>query len=200
MLRLFPLLSILIVLGLIAGGFFYGWPQFQEFRSLQNELESKEKALEQKEEHFTEFRDLETKLADYEEELSKIDAALPLELSMPVVFQMLEDAAVMGGVLLESTGVDAVQAEKTEHEGADRITFSSTIRGSYTSFKDFLRALHNNPRFFDVQSVQLATPDEETSLFNVSIQLATYAATPFVSSDDDDEEEEEELFLEEETP
>ena len=75
--RTIIIITVLVFLGVIVGGVFLWWPEYQEFMELRKELENRKIALEQKRAYFVELEEISRKLKDYQKEFEKIDSAFP---------------------------------------------------------------------------------------------------------------------------
>jgi len=179
MFRLIPIISIFLLFFVVFGGYYLWWPQYQHFQDLRSGLAEKKAQLEQAEEYLSELKTLSNKLAGYKDELAKVDSALPLEPSIPALFNFIQKTSSENGLILKKINLAESSLEKIpEEERIQRISFSITVSGSYSAFKNFLSAIYKNARMIEVNSVDFSssTTSEEggTGLFTFDLNLKTH--------------------------
>lgn len=178
--RLIPTISIFLLFFVVLGGYFFWWPEYQNFQNLRLMLENKKVQLEQAEEYLSELEALFDRLKGYGDELAKVDSALPLDPSIPALFNFIQKTSSENGLILkEMTLTKSSLEEATEKEEVQKIPFSVVVSGSYSGFKNFLSALYKNARIIEVNSVDFSspsTPEEEgIDLFVFSLGLETHS-------------------------
>jgi len=162
------ILTILIVIFLL-------WPGYLKFQNLQAQIKNKEVELQYKGEYYKELSSLQEKLNNYQEEFSKIDSALPSELSLPSFYNFLQKVASENGLVLESIGTFSTKnlAEKTDIK--ETSLNSVKLVGSYSSFKNFLTALEKNSRMISIEDISFSTPQEGESFdFDITMKIYSY--------------------------
>lgn len=167
-----PIINVLLAVGLIAAGFFLWKPELKKFLDLKAELKQKETELKAKEDYFLNLNGLESKLKRYENELDKIDSALPDNLSLPALFSFIQKTSSENGLILEDLTSGGLN-ESSANPGVKEIFFNGSVTGSYSSFKNFLDALYNNAKLFEVESISFLSA-EEGGLFTFDVKIKTY--------------------------
>jgi len=181
--RIILIVFIGLVLVLIAGGYFLGWPKYMEFKTEKIELETKDEEIELKEKYFSRLENYSAEFLEYANELAKVDTALPTDPSMPALFNLILKITAENGLILNSIDFGGLSSpEKKEGEGIQEIPFSFSVSGSYSALKNFLSVIYKNARLFEIVSITLssggeAMGGEETGgeLFTFSLSLKTYA-------------------------
>lgn len=176
MARFIPIISIIILVLLIVGGYFYWWPEYQKFQELSLELKIKNATIRQEEEYLRELTNLSNKLADYKEALSKIDSAIPLEPSIPALFQFIQETSSENGLTLNEIrlmGITLIQPQPEKEEKIKQISLGISVSGSYTSLKNFLSSIYKNARIIEVESINFSSP--KGTSFDFDLNLKTYA-------------------------
>lgn len=172
--RYLPIISIFLLILLILAGIFFWWPKVEETLDLREKLKIKEAEVKQREEYPKKLIAISHELEQYSDELDKIDSALPEEPSIPVLFNYIQKTTSENGLILESVSLTSVSSAK-DKIGVREVSFSVSATGSYSSFKNFLASIYINARLIDIKSISFTSPDEETGLFNFSLNFATYA-------------------------
>lgn len=172
-----PIIVILVlILLIIAGGYFFCWPKYQQFSVKKQELETKDEEIKKREEYLAGLESLLEKLKSFEQEISKIETALPTQPSIAALFKFLQKTSSENGLILEDTNIGQLyNLEKTEGR-VQKMPFSISLTGSYSSFKNFLSSLYQNSRLIEVKLISFSSPtEEESNLFTFELTLETYA-------------------------
>ncbi len=173
--RLIPIISILILLALILGGYFFWWPEYQKFNEKKLELGRKDAEIKQKEEHLSGLESISAKLSEYTDAISKIDNALPTDPSVAALYYFFLKASSENGLILVSHNFGELYTLVAPTERVQKMPFSITLSGSYPAFKNFLSTIYNNVRLFEVDSISFSSPPEGESLFTFNLRLRTHA-------------------------
>ncbi len=152
------IVSILLVFLIVLGGYFFWWPEYQNFQGLKLALEKKKAEFEQAEKYLSGLKTLSDKFAGYRDEVAKVDSALPSEPSIPALFDFIQKTGSQNGLILEEINLDKLPLG----EGRIRkIPFSITVSGAYPAFKNFLSAVYRNARLIEVNSINFSSPIAE---------------------------------------
>ena len=167
--RIIIIITVLVFLGVIVGGVFLWWPEYQEFMELRKELEDRRIALEQKRAYFAELKEISQKLEDYQEEFEKIDSAFPEKPLIPAIMNFIQNIASENGLVAAGLGDYNVSLAG---EGKFReIAFS----GSYSALKSFLSAIYNNARIIEVETITFGSSEEGGEIFEFKVGFKTHA-------------------------
>ena len=150
-------ISVILFLAVIFGTIFYWWPKLQEYINAQETVKIKDSEIAKKEEYFSKLRSIDSKLNDYTDELGKIDSALPLDPSMPELFNFMKEASSENGLILEQLTLGQ-GADSAIVSGVQEIPFSVSVAGSYSAFKNLLTAVFQNVRMVDVGVISFSSP------------------------------------------
>lgn len=167
-----PRLIIIIVMFAAALflGFFFVWPEYQDFQQIQAELSQKKIELDSKKDYYDQFRKIWEEFEKYKGSLSRVDNAIPQTYSLPALFYYFQKTAGESGLLLESLSFQGVTGEEIKE-----ISFGLEVSGSYASLKSFFSALENSSRIFKVKSVIFSSPEEDEKSFSFNLEIATYS-------------------------
>lgn len=167
------LISIILFVITILIGIFLVWPNYLKFQNFQQQIKNKETELQYLEEYYQDLADLSEKLKGYQEELSKIDSALPESPDLPSFANFFQKTASENGLILKSLGSFSINplAQKTEIK---EISFSPELSGSYSSFKNFLKALEKSSRMIEVENISFSSP-KEGEIFDFKLEIKTHS-------------------------
>ncbi len=171
--RTIIIIITLVFLGVIIGGIFLWWPEYQEFMELRKELENRKITLEQKRVYFAELKEISQKLEDYQEEFEKINLAFPEKPLIPAIMNFIQNIASENGLIAADLGNYNVSSVG---EGKFReITFSGSFSGSYPALKSFLSAIYNNTRIIEVETISFGSSEEGGEIFGFEVSFKTHA-------------------------
>jgi len=172
-----PIIVVILLLFVAAaGGYFFWWPKYQEFSLKKQEFEIKDESIKQREEYLANLENLSKKLLNYQEQISKIETALPDQVSVAAIFKFLQKISPENGLLIKDTNIGELYNLKKTEAGVQQMPFKMSFVGSYNSFKNFLSSVYQNSRLIDVESISFSSPKEEGgNLFTFELTLQTYA-------------------------
>ena len=174
--RLIPIVGIVVLILLGVGGYFFWWPEYQEFKQQGILLEEKTRGLEEKNNYYSKLESISNELNNYKDELDKINSALPAEASLPILFDFIQRTSAENGLILSDISLSgkAISSSKSSGEtGIENISLSVSLLGSYPAFKNFLTAIYKNSRLIKASSIGFSSPTEE-DFFDFSVSLETY--------------------------
>ena len=162
--RFFTAIIICAIIFLGVGGYFLWWPNYQELKTLRAELTRKEMLVQQKKEYFSKLAADAEKLNNYEEEMTKINEALPDDLSIANLFKYIIKTTAENGLVLKDVSGSGI-AQKEGGSEVQRFPFSFTALGSYPSLKNLLQTIYKNTRLIEISSISFSSPKGGSSLF-----------------------------------
>lgn len=150
-------------------GFFLLWPEYQNFQQVQADLGQKKAELDSKISYYSEIKNIWSRLEEYRDSLSQINEFIPDSYSLPALFNYLQGLASQTGLVLEDITLGGVGGE-----GIKEINLNLEVSGTYSSLKNFLNALEQSAKLFNVKSISFSFP-EEVGVFSFKIAVATYS-------------------------
>ncbi len=150
---------LIIVIILIASGclfWFLVMPQYNQFKVLQSELIIKEAEYNAKYAYYAEVLRLFSELEKKQEGLSKIDKALPDEISLSPIIYFIQKKTQESGLIAKDLFFTKI-SNKDNKESIKDINFSLSVIGSYTSLKNFLYALERSANLFETRSISFSS-------------------------------------------
>ena len=154
---------------LALGGYFLFWPKYEEFQEKKSEIETKDEEIRLKEEYLSSLESSSEKLLTYSEQLSKVNSAFPVNPSSAVIFDFFQKASSENGLIL--TRIDMGKMEQKSEERIQEISFSISVSGSYSAFKNFLSVIYVSSRMIEVKSINFSSPIEKKDLFDFNLEL-----------------------------
>jgi len=163
------IICFIVALGLGIG---VVWPKYQDYKVLKLGVEKKKIELSYHQQYFAELKEIDSKLSKYEVALSKIDYALPADFSLPAFFANLQRIASQSGMILNQIGEGPIQKTGAIQERS----FSLSLSGSFSNFKNFLSALEKSAKLIEVENFSFTSlkSAEESISFTVSIKTYSY--------------------------
>ena len=161
-------IAILIVFAAsLLVGIFLLWPKYQLFNDLLKEAHSRLAELATKTEYYSQIKDINVELELYQDQLAKISNALPREQSLPSLLNYLGESASQTGLILGDFVVTASQDQRIKKTG-----ISLELSGSYSSLKDFIKAIEKSARSFEIASISISAPQKKGDSFSFRLDIA----------------------------
>jgi Tfp pilus assembly protein PilO len=178
------LINLAVILILI---FVFIDPLWVSIKTLKTGIAKQEQEVKKVEELVAKIQKLEQEYQEIGGDIEKISLALPQEEDLPYLITQFESLASSNGLLLESV---KFTNEKTNKEtkkksfqkpgrlnqpeevspSSSRLSFEMKLNGSYEGFKEYLRALENNVRLMDVNSIDFSAGQKDgTDLSSLGI-------------------------------
>lgn len=153
--RLFIAILILLVTGLLI--YFFVFPKYQEFKSLQMTVGLKQAEFHAKYAYYAEVNKIFNELSKRKESLEKIDKSLPNSVSLANLVYFLQKKGTESGLNIKSlffTKASVISASNPMRE----IVFSMNTVGGYSALKNFLANLEKSSSLFNVNSISFSSP------------------------------------------
>ena len=181
----------IFAVGIICAVFLLDIPKFQSISDLNNILTDKEQNLKDKQDLIARVEKLIDGYNQNQEILKKIDYILPNNSDIPNLIVQIEALAKESGMNLGAVDFKIIEEKisgkaqevrsggtKTEAtKDYHTMNISISVAGDYAAFKNFLRAIEENIRLMDVQSVNFSSGAAEgakAGIFEFDINLQTY--------------------------
>ena len=165
-------ISLALIIGLVL-------PRYRELRVVKKEIEEANAKIEKRDKYFSQLRELADQLKKYQEEISKIDSAIPSEMSVLNMFNFLSETSSQNGLLLKEVALEKSSSSKISSRLRENyITFN--VVGSYPSFKNFLSLLEKSARIIQIENISFSSGSVSTkkgeapTLFKVTIKVNSY--------------------------
>lgn len=186
--------SFLIIAGAISGAVLIATlfilPAYQEAKVLRQEVASEEDSLQRKKDLISQIEALTEKFQQSQDKVEKINLIVPQDPNIPEAIIQLESLAARSGMILGSIDLGAQKSGQLQRRGEDisdeetsedglrykTLLMKQKVIGSYSSFKNYLKAVEENMRLIDVVSVIFSSPGSEDgrSVFEYTLSLNAY--------------------------
>jgi Tfp pilus assembly protein PilO len=184
-----PISIVIIGLIIVLSVSFFVYPEYKTFNRLRLELGEKKAEFNAEFDYYADITKTYYELKNREELLEKIDNALPNELAFGRIVYFFQKTAEENGLMVRDLFLS--KSSRSDVSGVsgkiNEIVFSIDLMGDYSSLKDFIIALEDSARIFEVISIsfgsesfsQLDSLDREfevyqTYLFNLQIKTYSY--------------------------
>jgi len=163
-------ITLALVVLFLAGGYFFWWPRYNEYKTNGKILEYKGLETENKRNYLEEIEAKINILSDYQEEIIKINSAIPIyDFSEVALFSFIQKTCSENGLVLLNLGLadqQSVQDINRQVSGKKvweitSLPFDISVAGSYSSLKNFLSAVYKNSRIIEVEAVSFSAEEPE---------------------------------------
>lgn len=164
---------LLGILGVIAAGYFYTWPQLTELKSVRTTAAARTADLEAIQAQQQEISVLAQQLASRAADLDRLTLAVPSTSRNEELLVSLEHMASTSGVVLST-----VQPTATAASSGSEVTV--TLRGSYSGVAAFIELLDKNLRPVKIVDLSLTGSSDVVgaSLVDATMTVVAADATP----------------------
>ncbi len=176
-----PITIALILLTILLLVFFLVVPQYHTFVKLQNNLAEKRAEEKAQREYYVEIAKTHNDLYEHKDDIKKIDDALPKDPALAKLLYYIQDTAKKNGIMVKDLFLSK-SSLANQREGVTynikEIVFSTNVLGSYVSLGNFLSALENSARIFEVTTISFGSGSSSKSGVisqNFSLQIKTYS-------------------------
>lgn len=147
------------------------YPKYQNLSRLKKTELLKKAELENFQNYSQQLKETFEKLQNYKEEISKIELALPENLSIPEFFNFVQKLAALNGLSLKNIDATPSSEEGILKEWKTNLTLS----GDYQSFKNFLSSLEKSARLVEIENISFSSPKEKEPFeFKLGIKIREY--------------------------
>lgn len=154
-------LVFIIIALIIAGVYFFWWPQYRDYVENSRIFEAKTKDVKIKMDYLTELDSKAKALSDYEADFSKIVSSLPVGLSEITLFSFMQKIASENSMVLNDLTFGSSSGSPGENISEIReFNFDAMLSGTYDSFKKLLSALYFSSRMIEVISINFISPEK----------------------------------------
>ena len=167
----FLIIIFAMVATVLAVGFFLAWPKYQQIQQLKEEISMKEEELNSKTDYYSQIKKINSRLEEYQDSLSQVEQAISKSYSLPATFDYLQKVSGESGLILEDLSLESLNAQGILKE----INLNLRVSGAYSSFKNFLSALENSARLFNIKNISFSSSEKTGQPFSFNLTIATYS-------------------------
>ena len=171
-----PITIALILFVTLLMVFFLVVPQYNMFKELGPQLGEKRAEFDAQHVYYTEIDKISEDLLARQDELVKIDDALPQDPPIGKVIYYLQETAQENGLIVKDLFLSQSSPNNADNKVAKvrDMVFSSDLVGSYTSLENFITALEESSRIFEVTNISFASTTGTSNSFSLQIRTHSY--------------------------
>lgn len=168
-----PIAIAVILFLVLVASIYLVLPKYHRFQNLLTETGTKQAEFEGKDAYFIEVTRVYKQLTQYQESLDKIEIAVPKELSLAELINLMGVIAAENGIVLKSATVSGTE-EIGKDTGVKATTIGVSLTGTYKQFKNFLSAIEKSTRLIEGQtfSFNVSLPEPGSRLKEVSYPIS----------------------------
>lgn len=137
---------------------FMVWPQYQKLQDVNAKVDKAQTRLQQRKDYVNELQSLSKRLKEHEKEMKKVESVLPSKPSLSSLLRFLSKASNDHGLQLKNVG----GLSKTSLENnVEKVEVNLTLIGSYSAFKNFVKAVEKSSRIIEVETVNFRMPEQQ---------------------------------------
>ena len=184
-----PIAIALILFAILLLVFFLAYPEYQKFKSLQLELGQKRAEFNAEYDYFSTITKSYYDIQNHSDDIKKIDDALPSSSNFGPLIYFFQNKAMENGLMLKSLFLSSSSpAGLAANVGVKDIVFSLNLSGDYPALENFIRALENSVRLFEITSVsfglssaasgpqsQTQTQFQTQQVYSFSLEVKTHS-------------------------
>jgi Tfp pilus assembly protein PilO len=155
-----------ITIGLV---FFLVLPEYREFKDLQKELTDKKAEYAKQYDYYNAIDNIFYDLQGQKSDLAKIDSALPKDSKLGEIINFLQRTIKDNNLTSRN-----LFFSKSSGKSVKSISFSIDLEGDYESLKEFMRALEESARIFEITNISFKSSAQPPYKFNLQIKTYTY--------------------------
>jgi len=169
------LISILLLAVTIIMIIFLVFPEYKEFRSLQDQIALKQAEKNAKYAYYSEVNKVYDELIKRKEGVEKIDRAIPDQVTLAPIIYFIQRKSIENGLLVKDIFFNKIP-QKVDKASMKDIVFSVNLVGSYSAIKNFLKSLEYSANLFGVNSISFAGQQSQNSqTYSFSMEIKTYS-------------------------
>lgn len=186
----------LLILTVVAVGFFVLRPKYRALKDLKQIAVTKENDVSLKEAQLSGIEDLIADFRQKEDELAVLDEALPAAPRIPELLANLDALTQSSGLLVANLQLtmppalskaeartDIARSQRPEGnlggtENVAIVQMDMIVKGQYTTLKTFLQNLEQTMRLTDILSFSFTPVQRETGVQEYAIKMQTYYYQP----------------------
>lgn len=185
-----PIAIIIVLIISLVLIFLFVIPKYQESVALQEKVVQKQKEYNREVVYREKISEALKNVKDRQDVLERINSALPADVSFaPLVYFAQEKASenglVVGSMTFSPLRIASanVSSSSPDVEVKD-IVFTLNLTGGYQGFKNFLRALENSARLFEINNLSFAPLSSseskakspgQTQIYNFRLDVKTHS-------------------------
>jgi Tfp pilus assembly protein PilO len=161
-------------------------PRYSKFTALSGKIPERETLLKENRNYIENVKATFDSLKEYSQALGKIEAALPQEISTPHLLSFFQKEVQNNGLILDSFNQVEVKTRKTGKAGeaknqklklSEKVKeshFLVKVKGTLSSFENFLGVLEKSSRIFEIEKISLNNSGDNILEIEILIKVYSY--------------------------
>lgn len=158
------IIASISVIGIIAIGYFYIYPNIDGLKQLNTQVEAKISEISKYQDNISALNILKNQYSQISGQISKLGLAIPADADMPNLLTQVEYMANSSGMKLNS-----IQPGKETAKGVVPVTIN--LKGDFTGLNNFVTMLEKNIRPANIKTINIASVSNEESLLNITLSI-----------------------------
>jgi Tfp pilus assembly protein PilO len=158
------IIASICVIGIIAIGYFYIYPNVDSLKKINTDVEAKIAEISKYQDNISALNILKNQYSQISTQLSKLGLAVPADADMPDLLTQVEYMANSSGMKLNS-----IQPGKETAKGVVPVTIN--LKGDFTGLNNFVTMLEKNIRPAGIKTINITSVSGEESLLNITLNI-----------------------------
>ena len=169
-----PIAIALIIFIIILLIFFLVTPEFNRFNSLETELGEKTAEYNAKYDYYSAIDATYFDLVGHQSDIDKVDNALPENSDLGQIIYYLQKNAKASGLEVKDLFLSKSSVAESTGNNVKNLSFSMDLSGDYPSLGNFITALENSSRIFEITTINFDSNNGPPYNFNLQIKTFSY--------------------------
>jgi len=171
-----PIVIAVTLFVILLLAFFLVYPEYQRFKTLQEDLGIKRAEYNAEFEYYSEISRQFAQLKSQAENVAKVDAALPSDSKLGPLVYYLQEQATKSGLVFRSLFLSK-SPTSTAKNTVKELTFSLNLSGNYTALGTFIGYLENSSRIFEIENINFGMGETSALMQSQFRSESIYAFT-----------------------
>lgn len=168
------LLAVILICASVVFGLFVVLPRYNSLKSEEAISQSKSTDLAARKSYYNNLTQINDELANYSDDLSKLNEALPKEVSAPATFDFFQKEAQVSGVVIKSFG-DLKSGPSKDHPDLKEYNLTLSVSAPYSALKSFISTLEKSAHVLEVDTISFSSPSKKDSPFTAGLGIKFYS-------------------------
>ncbi len=210
------IISIILVVIFLGGGYFIWLPKYQNFKYQKNVLVQFQKNIQKKEKYYSNLKNIQKTIKSHQEEINKINDSLPENISLPILFDFMNKITAKNGLVLDNISASSGESNENSIQNTRR-TNTTMIKSELTNKMNEENISNNISSSLSLQTLSISlsvtgsysnfkkflqaiyknakiievksisfSSPQESDLFSINLSLETYFAKNFGDATSDE--------------
>jgi Tfp pilus assembly protein PilO len=165
---IFIIIAIILIFGLVS-------PQYKTYNEKLGQAKAKEAEVQSVRAYYSDVDKISEELAKYSAEITKMDLALPDEISAAAVSDYFQKKVSESGLILKDYVLPVTSIQSPLNASLKESNVSLSLSASYPALKNFIYNLGESARMVEVEKISFLSSDSKNLLLNIGLSLKLYS-------------------------